>query len=285
MCLAVVALDAHPRYRVVVAANRDEFHARATAAAHWWPEGFLAGRDLVAGGTWLAVSRTGRYAFLTNVRDPSRNDPSAPSRGSLVPAVVRTRAGVLDALEDARIDRARHNGFNVVAGEADVAAWTSNRAGEVRTLAPGVHGLSNAALDSDWPKVVRTRSAVARWAERRDDDLEPLFDALADRAIARDEALPRTGVALEWERLLSAAFIVDSRYGTRSSTVVAIGRDGEVQFVERSFAPDGRATGEVRERFALAKAQRGDDSDRDIAWWGMPASSNGTPTAAKPNRS
>jgi uncharacterized protein with NRDE domain len=253
MCLAVLALDAHPRYRVVVAANRDEYHARPTAAASWWPEGVLAGRDLAAGGTWLGVTRTGRYALLTNVRDPSRHDPSAPSRGSLVPQLLASDAPVLAALDAVRRAGARQNGFNLLAGDAESAGWTSNRAADVRTLSAGVYGLSNATLDSDWPKVRRTKAAVAQWIAAGEDAPEPLLEALGDRTLASDDALPRTGVALEWERLLSAPFIVDARYGTRSSTVLTVDRAGEVRFVERSFDARGEASGEVRERFALTR--------------------------------
>jgi uncharacterized protein with NRDE domain len=253
MCLAVLALDAHPRYRVVVAANRDEYHARPTAAASWWPEGVLAGRDLAAGGTWLGVTRTGRYALLTNVRDPSRHDPSAPSRGSLVPQLLASDAPVLAALDAVRRAGARQNGFNLLAGDAESAGWTSNRAADVRTLSAGVYGLSNATLDSDWPKVRRTKAAVAQWIAAGEDAPEPLLEALGDRTLASDDALPRTGVALEWERLLSAPFIVDARYGTRSSTVLTVDRAGEVRFVERSFDSRGEASGEVRERFALTR--------------------------------
>lgn len=252
MCLAVIALDAHPRYALVVAANRDEYHARPAAAAAWWDATLLAGRDLAAGGTWLGMTRAGRFALLTNVREPHRIDRSAPSRGALVPAVLMDPSPVPGALATARERGARHNGFNLIAGSTHAAAWTSNRAERVVELAPGVHGLSNALLDAPWPKVVRTEAAVSAWLAAERDDPEPLFDALADRAMAPDAALPSTGVTLEWERLLSAPFIVSADYGTRSSTVVTIDRAGHVSFVERSFDPSGRRCGEVVHRFDVA---------------------------------
>jgi uncharacterized protein with NRDE domain len=252
MCLAVVALDAHPRYPLVVAANRDEFHARPTAAASWWDEGWLAGRDLEAGGTWLGVTRNGRLALLTNVRDPARHDPSAPSRGALVTRLLADASAPAEALAAAIADAAAHNGFNLLVAQRDEAHWGSNRGGAPKALEPGVHGLSNALLDTPWPKVVRTKEALARWCARAANDAEPLLEALADRAIPPDDALPATGVTLEWERLLSAPFIVSERYGTRSSTVVTLGRDGLVSFVERSFDPAGAFAGEVRETFALS---------------------------------
>lgn len=253
MCLAVVALDSHRRYSLVVAANRDEYHARPTAAAAWWDGSLLAGRDLEAGGTWLGVTRRGRFALLTNVREPHRVDRNAPSRGTLVPDVLRDAAPIADALDRARARGARHNGFNLLAGTADTAAWTSNRAERVVVLAPGVHGLSNALLDAPWPKVLRTEAAVTAWLAQDHDDPEPLFDALADRGTAPDHELPATGVPLEWERRLSAPFIVSDGYGTRSSTVVTVDRAGCVRFVERSFDAAGNLCGEVEHRFDVER--------------------------------
>ncbi len=251
MCLAVLAFDAHPHFAVAIVANRDEYHARPCEPAHWWNEGWLAGRDLKAGGTWLGVNRDGRYALLTNVREPSRNNPAAPSRGSLVPEVLATPGPVAAALESARIGGARHNGFNLLAGTPGEAAWTSNRAAGVRALVPGLYGLSNAQLDVPWPKLERTRAALARWIGDGDEDVTALFTALADRALAPDAELPSTGVPLDWERRLSAPFILSEAYGTRSSTVLTIDRRGEVRLVERSFDADGNATGEVEHRFRL----------------------------------
>jgi uncharacterized protein with NRDE domain len=261
MCLAVLALDAHPAFSLVLAANRDEYHARPAAPAAWWPEGLLAGRDLAAGGTWLGLTRAGRFAFVTNVRNPARHDPSAPSRGSLVPGILATSAPALVALERVVAAASRHNGFNLVAGDAAQVGWTSNRSDGVRRLATGVHGVSNGLLDDRWPKVQRTMAALDAWCRRGERDLQPLFEALADRTIAPDAELPSTGVALDWERRLSAAFIVGELYGTRCSTVVAIGRDARASFVERTFAPDGSVRGEVAHAFALG-AQ---DSRRSMA--------------------
>lgn len=254
MCLAVFALDAHPRYRAVIVANRDEFHARASEPAHWWREGWLAGRDLAAGGTWLGVARTGRWALLTNIRDPARHDPSAPSRGVLVTSLLADPRPAAVAIPEIAATGGRHNGFNLVGGDAEQAAWGTNRGPGARDLAPGLHGLSNHVLDTPWPKVVRTKAAVAAWCAAGDHGegaLEPLFTALAERAVAPDADLPNTGIPLERERLLSAPFIVSAEYGTRCSTVVTLGRDGEVRFVEKSFDSAGNETGVVDFRFAL----------------------------------
>lgn len=253
MCLALLALDAHPSYSVVIVANRDEYHARPTAPAAWWEEGWLAGRDLRAGGTWLGVRRDGRFALLTNFRDAAGNNPAAPSRGSLVPAVLSEASGVLRALEHVRNASARHNGFNLLAGTPSGAAWVSNRSPGQRVLGPGTYGLSNALLDSPWPKLVRTKTALAQWLARGDTDTEPLFAALAERELAADADLPSTGVTLEWERRLSAPFIVSDAYGTRSSTVLTIDRDGDARFVERSFDSGGLRSGQVEHRFRIAQ--------------------------------
>lgn len=253
MCLAVIALGVHPRYPVVVAANRDEFHARPTARASWWDEGWLAGRDLEAGGTWLGVTRAGRIALLTNVRDPARHNPNAPSRGTLVTRVLADPATPAEALTAAIADASEHNGFNLVVADGAHAHWGWNRGGAPRALESGIHGLSNASLDAPWPKVLRTKAAIAAWCESGDDDPSALVAVLADRTLAPDEALPSTGVTLEWERLLSAPFIVSERYGTRSSTIVTLDRDGHTRFVERSFDATGEPTGDVVETFELAQ--------------------------------
>ena len=260
MCLAIVALVAHPRFALVVAANRDEHHARPAAPARWWDEGWLGGRDLQAGGTWLGVTHAGRFAFVTNVREPGRRDVAAPSRGMLVTRVLDARTPPRAAVQRALDGGAAFNGFNLIAGDADTVCWGSNRVPATATLGPGVHGLSNAALDTAWPKVTRSRAAVERWCEAGSDDAEALLAILGDRTPAPDAELPQTGVPLEWERLLSAPFIVSAErgYGTRCSTLLWIDREGDARFVERSFDPAGRATGTVDLRFTVdAGAQRG----------------------------
>jgi uncharacterized protein with NRDE domain len=251
MCLAVLALDAHPRYAVVLAANRDEYHARVAVPAAWWPgdHPILAGRDRVAGGTWLGVDRRGRYAFVTNVREPGRHQPAAPTRGMLVPRVLRAPTPIEDAVRDAVRDGAAMNGFNLLAGEGTRAAWGSNRAEATRPLARGVHGVSNALLDTPWPKVVRSKARLARWCAAASDDADELFDMLRDDAPAPDAELPHTGVAPEWERTLSAPFIRAPEYGTRCSTLLLIDRDRKVRLVERTFDRTGAMTSVVDQPF------------------------------------
>jgi folate-binding protein YgfZ len=258
MCLAVIAVDAHPRYAVVVAANRDEFHARAAHRAHWWNDdaGFalLAGRDLRQGGTWLGVNRLGRWAFVTNVRARAQR-PHAPSRGALVPLVLRDGRDAGTAVACIAAQAAAYNGFNLVGGERVSVTFASNRASGARALPRGVSGLSNAGLDTPWPKLLRAKAGVAAWATRGSDELDALFAVLDDRAIADDDALPDTGLTRERERLLSSPFIVSRDYGTRCSTLLALGRDATVHFLERSFNAAGEVTGDVVHRFRIEATQ------------------------------
>jgi len=251
VCLALIALAAHPRLPLVIAANRDEFHERAALPAHWWHSGVLAGVDRVAGGTWFGVDRAGRWALVTNYREGIPRDPNAPSRGELVPRVLSDSGRPLVTAAAIAADGDRYHGFNLLIGEGARAAYASNRASGAIALQPGVHGLSNHLLETPWPKVARSKLRVAEWLSGASEDLTPLFELLADRAQADPAALPSTGVAPEWERLLSSPFIVDERYGTRCSTVLAISADGRAHFIERSFDPAGSLTGEVSFEFQL----------------------------------
>lgn len=253
MCLILLAHRAHPDYPLVVAANRDEWYSRPTAPAGFWPDApdVFAGRDLEANGTWMGITRDGRFAALTNFRDPARNRPQAPSRGGLVRDFLTgdaSPAAYLDAL-DAVADR--FNGFSLLVGDRDALLYYSNRGGERRAIEPGVHGLSNHLLDVPWPKV---RDGKARLAERLNGgvDVDGLLEVLGDARLAPDDELPQTGVALEWERRLSALKIETPEYGTRASTVLLVAADGQVTFVERSFDHSGAANGTVRERFRIA---------------------------------
>ena len=251
MCLALIALNAHPRLPLVIAANRDEFHAREAAPAHWWPDGILAGVDRVGGGTWFGVDRHGRWALVTNFREGVPRDPNAPSRGMLVTRALAERAPPIACAAAIAVDASRYHGFNLLVGELAQAAYSSNRASGAIALTSGIHGLSNHLLDTPWPKVRHSKARLVAHLKTGDERLEPLFELLADRTQAEPVSLPSTGVSPEWERLLSSAFIVDPRYGTRCSTVLAIGRDGTARFAERSFDAGGSLTGEVAFDFAI----------------------------------
>lgn len=251
MCLAIIAHHAHPAYALIVAANRDEFHARPTARAAWWPEGIFAGRDLSAGGTWFGVTRDGKFALLTNYRDGRGPNPSARSRGELVVDALATTAPVHAVLAGILATGARYQGFNLVAGRPGDIHCASNRDDRVTVIGDGIVGLSNHLLDSPWPKVERTKARLRAALAPREIDPESLFDVLDDRVPAPDAALPDTGIGLARERFLSSPFIVGENYGTRSSTVLLIGQDAHVRFVERTFDAAGNATGDVSEAFGL----------------------------------
>ncbi len=252
MCLALVALDAHPQFRLVVAANRDEFHVREALAAHWWSDGKLAGLDRVGGGTWFGVQRDGRWALVTNFREGVPRDPSAPSRGTLVGRALEQDASALAGAAFIAVDGSRFHGYSLLVGDVARASYTSNRASGALALPPGVVGLSNHLLETPWPKVVRCKAGMTAWIASGSEAIEPLFGLLADRTQADAGALPSTGVSSDWERRLSSAFIVDPDYGTRCSTVLTISRDGAARFVERSFDPAGRKIGDARFEFRVS---------------------------------
>lgn len=249
MCLVALAIDQSRRYPLVIAANRDETYARATQRLGWWsPDGsapeILGGRDLQGGGTWLGLTLAGRLALVTNVRDPARHDPQAPSRGRIVADWLRA---------DQPVDRywmhtalAGYNGFNLLAADfrQGDCYWANNTCAYPLRLGRGLYGVSNAALDTPWPKVTELKRRVAAAlpdSESVEQLAARLFEALADRRIFPDETLPGTGVPLERERLLSAAFIQmpDADYGTRSSTLLITERTRKhlvTHVLERSFS-------------------------------------------------
>lgn len=239
MCLILFAWDIHPQYRLVVLANRDEFYPRPALPAAWWPEKphLLAGRDVPSGGTWLGVSRSGRFAALTNVREPQRFDPQAPSRGALSIDFLDGRQGVETYLQGCAQDPAPYNGYNLLVCDGREMGWYCNRGQAPRLLPPGIYGLSNALLDSPWPKVRKGKAALAQLLESPQPDWERAFEMLRDPQMAPDEELPNTGVSPEWERMLSAAFIVSPGYGTRCSTLFTLERSGMARFEERVFVP------------------------------------------------
>ena len=255
MCLILLATRMHSAYPLVLAANRDERYDRPAAPAAWWGDapGVLAGRDLEGRGTWMGVARDGRWAAVTNVREPSvpqRGD--APSRGGLVSGFLRA-AWRPEAYVASIAPRAGEwNGFNLLAGDADGAWWLSNRApGPVR-VEPGVHGLSNALLQTPWPKVERGRDDLARILAGPEQGMEgSLFRTLALRDPAPDERLPDTGVGVEAERMLSSLFVSSPAYGTRASTVLRIRRDGRVFFTERTIDPHSGRWTEARHEFEV----------------------------------
>jgi uncharacterized protein with NRDE domain len=254
MCLLVFAWNLHSRYRLVVAANRDEFHDRPAAPLAWWQDvpGVLAGRDLRGGGTWMGVSRTGRFGVLTNYRDLEPPPaPDAPSRGELVTRFLAGSTAAQDWLDALRPGAARYAGFNLLVGMHDGLHYFSNRNGGVpQPLSPGLYGLSNHLLDSPWPKLLRARERLRDLVTTDRVNPDSLFALLADRTPADPAAMPATGLPPDWERALSAPFVVHGRYGTRCSTVLLVERDGRTTMLERRFDAAGNQTGASRLQFA-----------------------------------
>ena len=243
MCLIVLASNAHPRYPLIVAANRDEFLERPTLPAHFWSDApdILAGKDLRAGGTWLGVTKAGRFAALTNHRDLRKAAVNGRSRGGLV-------REALDH-DPAEVAMNEFDGFNLIYGPVDALRYRNNIDGTDTALSSGIHGLSNHLLNTPWPKVVRAREEFARVISADEPLLEGLFTLLRDPVRASDAQLPDTGLDQVRERALSSVFIATEGYGTRCSTVVLVGGDGTVRFEERTYAP----VGEVRQIFQLER--------------------------------
>jgi uncharacterized protein with NRDE domain len=237
VCLILLAVDANPQYPLVVAANRDEFFGRPSAPAGRWPDEahIVGGRDLEKGGSWLAVAQGGRLAAVTNYRDGKGRKPASRSRGLLVSDFVRSRTPPQAFLRAVQNDADLYDGFNLIIADCAEVWHFSNISRQISRVTPGVHGLSNHLLDSPWPKVVQGKAALERAiTSPREDLVARLFDALREERLAPDHELPSTGIALEWERVLSPAFISTPDYGTRASTVVLVERSGAATLIERS---------------------------------------------------
>jgi uncharacterized protein with NRDE domain len=252
MCLVLIAWRGAAKYPCVIAANRDELHSRPTAPAHWWQSqpSILAGRDLLAGGTWLGVTRTGRFAALTNFRDPEQRRLGTPSRGALVAEFLLSGESIERSLARLRGVSADYNGFSLLFSDGERLAVFESALGRGRVLAPGIYGLSNHLLDTPWPKVQTAKSRLSEaLADLR--GTVALLALLRDEAVAPDDDLPRTGVGVEWERLLSSAFVRAPDYGTRCSTVLRIDESRRACFDEWTWDAAGEPAGAVSLQFEL----------------------------------
>lgn len=245
MCLILIAHETHPAFPLVVGANRDEFYARPTAPAEFWQDApdLLAGRDLQAQGTWLGITRDLRFAALTNFRDARAAQSSARSRGELTSDFLRGDVPAERYLDGVSRRASEYNGFNLFVADATGLFYFSNRDGAARKLGPGTYGLSNHLLDTPWPKVTELKPRLGA-AIREPLDPGAIRRILADRGFALDADLPDTGVGVERERMLSAAFVISDTYGTRSTTVLSVSADRQVSFNEWSFGPGGGLLGE-----------------------------------------
>jgi uncharacterized protein with NRDE domain len=254
MCLIFFALNQHPTYKLVVAANRDEFYARKTAPAHFWEDntGIVGGRDLEASGTWMAMNREGKIGLVTNYRDPANINPDAPSRGQLVSDFLINGDAPDEYLDKISARASQYNGFNLLTGYPDELWYLSNYRKGIQKLESGVYGLSNHLLDTPWPKVHRGKGKFA--SAIRDKVIEPdtLFELLYDEQRAEDQSLPNTGIGLERERALSSMFIKTTGYGTRCSTVILVSHDNQVLFSERVYDLDTFAHRTSRYQFSIA---------------------------------
>lgn len=248
MCLLAIAWNTHPLWRLVMAGNRDEFHGRPTAPLAAWADhdGVIAGRDLQSGGTWAGVGAHGRMAVVTNVRDPATRIADAPSRGALVAGHLAGHDGAPASAAALAASATAFAPFNLLLADAHDCTYVGNTP-HVRhsRLAPGIHGMSNGPLDDPWPKTLALKARLADWIATGSTDVAPLWQALADETPVEDARLPDTGVGLALERMLAPAFIRGDDYGTRASTLIAIGHDGRGWIAERRFGPGGVFEGET----------------------------------------
>lgn len=255
MCLILIALQQHPRYPLIIAANRDEYFDRPAAPAHFWPEAprLLAGRDLKAGGTWLGITREGRFAAVTNVREPDRHQPDALSRGDLTCQFLLGSANPADYLQQLQARADRYNGFNLICGDIHRLHHYSNRNGAPTVLGSGLHGVSNHLLNTPWPKVTGGKAALATMIGKGDFTLDDLLTVLNQREAAPDHNLPDTGVGLPMERVLSSRFIHAPAmgYGTRVSTALRISHEGLAEWREWTWNPQGQCTERAEHDFQV----------------------------------
>ncbi|MCM3766761.1 NRDE family protein [Neobacillus niacini] len=240
MCLILFAYKVHPDYKLIVAANRDEFYKRPTAPAHYWedhPE-ILAGRDLEKMGTWMGITRNGRFAALTNYRNPQEQADGKHSRGELVANALLYEGNMKEYMEKLSENKEQYPGYNLLAGDIDELYYFSNIGGELQKLEPGLYGVSNHLLNTDWPKVIKGKERLSKLMNGNLEGLiDELFTLLQTSDPVADEQLPKTGVSLEMERMLSPLFISSEHYGTRSSTILLMTNTG-IQYIERTFTSD-----------------------------------------------
>lgn len=236
MCLIFLSLKQHASYKLIVAANRDEFYIRKTAAADFWTDepNILGGRDLEAGGTWLGMNRNGKLSMITNYRDPKNIDPHAPSRGKLVSDFLSNDTGAREYLESLQPSAKKYNGFNLITGTTESLCYFSNYREGITEMNKGLFGLSNHLLDTPWPKVVKGKKLMTEIIAGKFVPKD-LFHLLYNEEVASDDLLPETGIGLPRERALSSMFIKSPGYGTRCSTVILVDNDNQVFFAERVY--------------------------------------------------
>jgi len=253
--MIILSYRMNEKYPFILAANRDEFYERPSAPVSLWNDApdIIAGKDLKSGGAWLGITKKGRFAAVTNYRDPESFRENAPSRGWLVRDFLFGREDPKAYIEKIAVNKDRYNGFNLILGDPSRLFYFSNR-GTMRELSSGLYALSNCLLDTPWPKTERGKKALALLLSRTDNPLpEDMFLILSDRLKPDDTELPDTGVGLEWERILSPIFITSSVYGTRSSSVIMIDKRDRVMFIDRVFSGHPDPWMEVKFEFRIQK--------------------------------
>ncbi|HRG27997.1 MAG TPA: NRDE family protein [Chitinophagales bacterium] len=240
MCLINLAFRQHPSYPLILVANRDEFYARPTRILQWWEDehpDLLAGKDLQEGGTWMGINKQGQFAALTNYRDLSNINNNAPSRGLIVKRYLNGELPDEEMFRFLKTQGKLYNGFNIIYGNVDMLYYYSNVTDQVRNLYPGIYGLSNALLDTPWPKLVNSKTQFTQTLNQTTESSD-FIPILQNPELAPDNLLPQTGVSFEWEKKLSAMFITSPDYGTRLTTFVRIDNNGNVTYREKGYVPE-----------------------------------------------
>lgn len=245
MCILFFAIKQHPKYPVIICANRDEFHQRPTQAMHWWSEkddknAILAGKDLQAKGTWLGLNKQGRFSALTNFRQPELFDKDKQSRGDLVlKALAQSDDKITTQLAKSSH---QYNGFNLVFGQLNSLTCFDSVSQKQQPLTTGFHSLCNGALDDIWPKMAQGQAQLAKAISDFADqplNIDELFTLMQNGEQAKTENLPNTGVPIDWEQLLSSIFIVSPEYGTRTTNIIIQDNEGNISIVDRSYNEQG----------------------------------------------
>mgnify|MGYP000211947998 CR=1 FL=1 len=241
MCILFIAVEQHPKYPLIICANRDEFHARPTQSMHVWQQPkILAGKDLEAGGTWLGLAPSGKFAALTNYRSLPLSKAPKKSRGDLViKALTSSEPDLLTALKESAH---QYHGYNLVYGSPEQLYCYDSFNNKHHTLSKGIHSICNGALDDIWPKMKEGQKLLEDAIYKKDDlSIDTLFELMANDKQALPNLLPDTGLSQEWEQLLSAIFIVSPTYGTRSTSIITYDLNGRVQVFDQSYTPSGES--------------------------------------------
>jgi len=253
MCLIFLSYNQHPKYPLIIAANRDEFLDRPALPMDYWPENpnILAGQDLTGGGTWLGVTTSGYFSMLTNYRDMANIKTNAPTRGKLVLDYLKGEFDPATYLQALDASGGQYNGYNILLGTMHNPWYYSNQNHKFYQLGSGLYGLSNALLDSNWPKVDRGKTAFRELVESNNVNSESLFELMINKELADDDQLPDTGIGIEKEKLLSSMFIDMQGYGTRNTTILIMDRNNTVEITERTYSKADGTSSDQKFNFSL----------------------------------